>query len=71
MMIRTLVLAVSGLILASCAGFGQCPGYGACASRGTTGPYDLADEYTAPNGYPVPGFANLKYGDSSDGSSGW
>ena len=69
MMMRTLVLALSALVLASCAGFGQCPGYGACTGRGTTGPYDLADLYTGPNGKPIPGFEALKYGNAADSNA--
>ena len=69
MLTRTLVLALSGLILASCAGFGQCPGYGACSGRAMTGPYDQADLYSSPDGKMVGGFGNLKYGNGADSNA--
>ncbi len=69
MMMRTLVLALSALVLASCAGFGQCPGYGACTGRGMTGPYDQADLYTAADGSMIGGFAALRYGNMSDSNA--
>jgi len=62
MLARMAVLMSLGLLLASCAGFGQCPGYGPCTGRAMSGPYDLADLYSDPLGFPIPGFADFKYG---------
>jgi hypothetical protein len=66
---RFVFLFGASLALASCAGFGQCQGVGPCTGKMITGPYDQADLYVDAQGFPVPGWAMMKYGpDSSDGN---
>lgn len=68
MIVRAMLFLCAGLALAACAGFGQCPGAGPCTGRVAASPYDQADLYVDAKGYPLPGWAQMKYGTESGSS---
>jgi hypothetical protein len=68
MIARLVLLLAAGFALASCAGFGTCPGAGPCTGRAVASPYDLADQYVDAQGYPLPGWAQMKYGTEGGGN---
>lgn len=66
---RILLLLAAGFALASCAGAVDCPAYGPCtAGRTVASPYDFADLYVDAQGYPLPGWAQMKYGTEGGGN---
>lgn len=69
-MMQQIVLLVGlGVVLASCAGFGQCPGYGSCTGHATAGVYDTADLYLDKQGFPLPGYAYMRFPTYNSGTS--
>lgn len=70
MMVRLMLCLFAALFLAGCAaqsGSGDCAG-GPCTARATTGPYNQADRFVDSQGYPLPGWAQMKYGPESGGN---
>ena len=61
----------AGLLLAGCAAqsgrYGECAG-GPCTARAMTSPYNQADRFVDAQGYPLPGWAQMKYGPESGGN---
>lgn len=57
-----LVLLAVCLALSTCTDLGACPGYGPCTGKVATGPYDESDFYVDSQGWPLPGWAIMKYG---------
>lgn len=65
-MIRCALLLAVGLLLSSCASWNYCRGYGPCTGKAIASPYDQADLYQDAQGYPLPGWEQMKYGPESD-----
>ena len=56
---RTLLLAAVMLLLAGCNGSGN-PAY--YSTAGGASPYDYADKFLDPQGFPLPGWGNVRSG---------
>jgi len=69
MLHRIVLLSAIGLSLTACAGIGQCPGYGTCTGQATSGVYDTADLYLDKQGFPLPGYAYMRFPPYTSGES--
>ena len=70
MIARLIPCLFTSLLLAGCAaqsGYGECAG-GPCTARATTSPYNQADRFVDSQGYPLPGWAQMKYGTEGGGN---
>lgn len=64
-MIHRLLIATSiAAMLAACSGTGN-PAFNSTA--GGAGPYDVGDKFLDAQGFPLPGWANMRFGNGGSG----